>query len=273
MTYFGFLLQFIVVPIIILLVVHFVLNRLGRPVAPPALSGLPFVPVLLGHMLVALIYTTPWDNYLVASGVWTYDRDLVSGIVIGWVPIEEYTFFILQPIMVGLWLLLMARLLPIGLASTTFANPNIRIGSVAGLGIFWLFWVVMLVSGWAPATYMSLILSWALPPVLLQFAFGADILWRYRTLLFWALVPPVLYLSFADALAIGSGTWTIDPAQSFNVFIGGVLPVEEFVFFLMTSLLLVFGVTLVMAVESQRRLRDELLPWLNDRFKRGVADH
>jgi lycopene cyclase domain-containing protein len=131
----------------------------------------------------------------------------------------------------------------------------------------------LLVSGWAPATYMSLILAWALPPVLLQFAFGADILWRYRSLLFWALVPPVLYLTFADALAIGSGTWTIDPAQSFNIFFGGVLPVEEFVFFLMTSLLLVFGVTLVMAEESQRRLRIELLPWLNNRLKRGATEH
>ncbi len=53
-------------------------------------------------VLVAVAYTTPWDNYLVASGVWTYDAHLVQGLVLGWVPIEEYTFFVLQSIFTGL---------------------------------------------------------------------------------------------------------------------------------------------------------------------------
>jgi lycopene cyclase domain-containing protein len=56
------------------------------------------------HVVIALVYTTPWDNYLVATNVWWYDPELVTGIVIGWVPIEEYTFFILQPILGGLWI-------------------------------------------------------------------------------------------------------------------------------------------------------------------------
>ena len=42
------------------------------------------------HMILALLYTTPWDNYLVATGVWFYNPGLVSGIVLGYVPIEEY---------------------------------------------------------------------------------------------------------------------------------------------------------------------------------------
>ncbi len=53
-------------------------------------------------VLVAVAYTTPWDNFLVASGVWTYDPHLVQGIVLGWVPIEEYAFFVLQSIFTGL---------------------------------------------------------------------------------------------------------------------------------------------------------------------------
>ena len=117
------------------------------------------------------------------------------------------------------------------------------------VGAVWLS-VVVFFAGWAAATYLSIILAWALSPVLIQLAVGADILWRYRKLVFWSLVPMTLYLAFADSLAIGDGTWTIDPAQSFHILIGGVLPIEEFVFFFMTNVLLVFGMTLVMARES-----------------------
>jgi lycopene beta-cyclase len=51
--------------------------------------------------LIALVYTTPWDNYLVATGVWHYDPKLVLNITIGYVPIEEYSFFVLQTFLTG----------------------------------------------------------------------------------------------------------------------------------------------------------------------------
>jgi lycopene beta-cyclase len=52
--------------------------------------------------LVALVYSTPWDNWIVAQGVWTYDPARVIGVLIGWVPLEEYLFFMLQPVLSGL---------------------------------------------------------------------------------------------------------------------------------------------------------------------------
>lgn len=48
---------------------------------------------LLLHVVLAVVYTAPWDNYLVATGVWSYNPGLVTGVTLGWVPIEEYTFF------------------------------------------------------------------------------------------------------------------------------------------------------------------------------------
>ena len=47
------------------------------------------------HVLVALLYTTPWDNYLVYREVWGYPPGRVLA-TIGYVPVEEYLFFILQ---------------------------------------------------------------------------------------------------------------------------------------------------------------------------------
>jgi lycopene cyclase domain-containing protein len=125
---------------------------------------------------------------------------------------------------------------------------------VALLGIAWLVTVVILIVDWNPGTYLALELVWALPPIALQLGFGADILWRYRRLVFLSIVPLTLYLSFADALAINWGTWTIDPAQSLNIYLGGVLPIEEFIFFLLTNVLITFGITLVLAEASHRRL-------------------
>ncbi len=61
--------------------------------------------------LIALcvLYTTPWDNYLVASGVWYYDPKLVLGLTFGYVPAEEYTFFVVQTLMTGFFMLFLWR--------------------------------------------------------------------------------------------------------------------------------------------------------------------
>jgi lycopene cyclase domain-containing protein len=90
---------------------------------------------------------------------------------------------------------------------------------------------------------------------MLQLFFGADILWRYRRAVLVGMFGPTIYLAAADALAIGAGIWTINPAQSLHLLIGGVLPVEEFIFFLLTNTLIVFGVTLSIAPESRQRFQ------------------
>ena len=250
MTYFGFLLIFLVIPILILLSVALWDHQHGRE-APPALSSWPMWAAIGLHVLIAVIYTTPWDNYLVATRVWWYDPALVTGYIIGWVPIEEYTFFVLQPILAGLWLWFLLRRL--NLNDEEPLRPSLRIWSVIGLGIVWLGTAVILITGWQPGTYLALELVWALPPIMLQLGFGADILWRYRRLVILTIVPLTLYLASADALAINWGTWTIDPAQSLNIYLGGILPIEEFVFFLLTNTLVTFGVVLILAEVSHRR--------------------
>jgi lycopene cyclase domain-containing protein len=77
-------------------------------------------------------------------------------------------------------------------------------------------------------------------------------LWRYRRLVLLAWLPPTLYLCIADALAISSGTWTVNPARSLNIYLAGYLPVEEFTFFLLTNLLIVLGMILFLAYASRR---------------------
>jgi len=251
MTYFGYLAQFIVIPLVLIIGLTLYDVAYRKKPLPDRLRGLPARLVLAAHVLVALIYTTPWDNYLVATGVWWYNPKLVTGVTIGWVPIEEYTFFVLQTILTGLWLLWLARRLPPPIDAPL--RPRLRWISASVAGLIWLASVVGLLSGWKPGVYLTIQLAWALPPIIFQLAFGADILWRYRGIVLLTLVPATLYLSATDAVAIGAGTWVVDPAQSLEIYLGGVLPLEEFTFFLVTNTLIAFGMTLVLARESHER--------------------
>lgn len=253
MTYFGFLLRFLVIPILLLLAIAYYDQRRGRKPFTNLQSWSAWSAIGL-HVLIALIYTTPWDNYLVATRVWWYDPTLVTGITFGWVPIEEYTFFVLQPIMTGLWLVFLTRYLNFSHTDSKEMPLN-RAWVLSGVGLLWLASILILVIGWKPGTYLALELGWALPPIALQLAFGLDILWRYRRLVLLTIIPTTLYLSAADALAIDLGTWTIDPAQSLGILIGGVLPIEEFIFFAITNILVTFGVTLILAKEGHVRLQ------------------
>lgn len=259
MTYFGFLLRFLVIPILLLGVLAWWDGCRGRDLPLP-LRSQPFGLGLLLIPLVALIYTTPWDNYLVATRVWWYKPDLVTGFVIGWVPIEEYTFFVLQPIFTGLFLLALLRRMPHDPKPAYW--PGIRYGLTAAAGGLWLVAVLLLFFGDSAFTYFGLMLGWALPPIMLQLFFGGDILWRHRWAVLTAILLPTLYLGYADALAIDGGTWTINPEQSLNIFLGGVLPIEEAIFFLVTNVLVVLGMTLLSAQESRQRIPQFLMQWL-----------
>ncbi len=257
MSYFGVLATFIVPPLLILAWLVWRELRWHNPM-PYLVVG-----ALVG---VALLYTTPWDNYLVATGVWWYDPKLVTGITLGWVPIEEYTFFVLQTLLTGLWALWVRVRMP---RSETFSEQKeifTEVGQgLRPLSLKWRKWVLVIGGGlwvgalalwhapWQPGTYITLILSWAFPPMLVQRLFGADIRWINRRRLCAASAPPTLELWIVDFLAIHSGTWTLDPTQTLGVELGGVLAVEEMVFFFVTNVLIVFGVFLILAEVSHRR--------------------
>jgi lycopene cyclase domain-containing protein len=249
--YLTFLAYFLLVPIILLSMLALWDQMRGKSL-PSALQGYSPMAMLGILIVIALVYTTPWDNYLVATRVWWYDPRLVLGITLGWVPLEEYLFFALQPVMIGLWVFFLARRLPVPSESRA---PRLRLVATGLVSTIWFMAVAILIAGWQPGTYLALELAWALPPVIVQLFFGADILLRHRRLVLLTILPMTLYLSLADTVAISAGTWTIDPAQSLGILLGGVLPIEEFVFFLLTTVLVSFGLILGMATESRSRLR------------------
>jgi lycopene cyclase domain-containing protein len=261
MTYFEFLLRFLVIPIIFFLIITWWDNKNKRP-TPGFQNDRAVWTAILVHVLLAVTYTTPWDNYLVATGVWYYNPELVTGIVIGYVPIEEYTFFVLETILAGLWWWFLARRIPEPMESLK-ASKTARLIAFGILLVTWSVFTYLFFLGGVEWTYLSIILFWALPAIFPQILFGADILWHYRKLVFTAIFVPGLYLSLMDILALTDTTWSISKEQTLGILFVDILPLEEVLFFFITNVLIGFGMTLMLSTLGRKRFED----WKSNKFK------
>ncbi len=84
MTYLQFLGVFLLPPVAL------VALRLG----PRALTGQAGTVLKLAGL--ALVYTLPWDHWILEQGVWWYPSERVVGLRLGLVPLEEMLFMVLQ---------------------------------------------------------------------------------------------------------------------------------------------------------------------------------
>jgi lycopene cyclase domain-containing protein len=251
MTYFGFLLRFLVIPIIVFLIITYWDHKNNKSTAGFQNGRAVWIAILV-HILLAVVYTTPWDNYLVATGVWYYNPTLVTGIVFGYVPIEEYTFFVLETVLSGLfWWFLARRLSPP--AEKFQPSKPMRLIAAGILTVLWIIFTVLFFGNNQPITYLSITLFWALPAIFPQLLYGADILWHHRKLVLAAILIPGTYLSLMDIVALTETTWSIAENQTTGVLFFGILPVEEVVFFFITNALVVFGITLLLSNIGKQR--------------------
>lgn len=243
MTYLQFHLVFTLPPLVLLALLTLRAARRDRvPRAGFAALGV--------HVLLALVYTTPWDNYLVARGVWGYGEGRVL-FTLGWVPFEEYLFFALQTLITGMWVLLLRNARDAPPVTATNGYGVRLVGALLWLGLAA---AGVLASGTDRGVYFGLIAAWAAPVLALQWGFGGDLLLRRPRTLLLAFGVPTLYLWLADRLALGAGIWWISPELSSGLAPFG-LPVEEALFFLLTNLLVVFGVTLALEPAALARLQ------------------
>lgn len=195
-------------------------------------------------VVLALLYTTPWDNYLIAQGVWAYGEGRVAGRV--WLaPLGEYLFILVQPTVAALWLFhLRAPAVEVGM------DRRDRLVGLAAGGLVTAVGAGMLTTD--ATFYLGAILAWGGPVLALQWAVG----WRYlvavRRHVALAVGAPTLYLWVADWVALREGIWIISDRYTTGLGVAG-LPVEEMTFFLTTNLFVVQGLV--------------LLPWVVRRWR------
>lgn len=249
MTYLQFLLLFLGFPLMIVFLGY-------------KKSDLPYKKEFrLGIMLLiflAVTYTTPWDNYLVKTGVWIYGKDRILG-TIGYVPIEEYCFFVLQTILSGLFCFLLQKRYPL-IKEFQKINMN-KIVTIIYI-FFLLFGIICL--NFEKTRYLGLILAWAMPVILLQWSFGGNYLLSNSKIFLLSTFIPTFYLWIADGLAISWGIWSISETYTIGFHLGS-LPLEEAVFFFLTNLMVTQGVILFVVMEKEiikvTNLKRRVLKW------------
>lgn len=239
-TYAGFHAVFVVPALVALAVVAS--RRRGDP--RQVVRALPFFAIVL----LALVYTTPWDNYLIHRGVWWYGEGTVAGRL--WLaPIEEYLFILLLPIVATLWLAIVSTSFEWPDDAITMTVPDRSLGVLAGIAVG-MAGLVMLTRD--ATYYMGAILAWAGPVLALQWAVGwSYLLARWRLVAVGTLVP-AMYFAVADRIAIEEEIWTISERYTTGLAVGG-LPIEEGAFFVVTTLFVVQGLV--------------LYPWVIERWR------
>ncbi|MCD2198905.1 lycopene cyclase domain-containing protein [Halobacterium sp. KA-4] len=225
-TYLQFLAAFVAPPLLALAALRFRNHREDWW----SLAGVGVLVVL------ALAYTTPWDNYLIRRGVWTYGADTVLGTL--WLaPIEEYAFVAMQTVVAGLWVQFVAGPPDAGFGPS---KRDAAVGALAGLVVTAAGAAFL---GTASTFYLGAILAWAGPVLALQWAVGWQYLWERPRTVAVGVGVPTLYFATVDRIALADGIWTISAEYTTGVAVAG-LPVEEGAFFLVTNLFVVQGLLL-----------------------------
>lgn len=192
--------------------------------------------------LMALIYTTPWDNYIIYNKAWWYRKDAVVG-TIGYVPIEEYCFFVIQTILTTLWTTLCSRWTLHSLHLKNYNRHQFNVIRFGGIAVALLLIVTGLKHA-VPATktfYLGCMTSWAFAVViLLWYMSGSYIVNRFRVTVLSILVPSI-YLCYVDLVALRARVWHINEATSLEIFPVKDLPLEEVLFFFFSNSIVALG--------------------------------
>jgi len=270
LTYLQFHLLFLGLPLLALATATARGVALWTDVRPPTprvpVAGRPVDARVIGIVimgLLALVYTTPWDSYLIRRGAWSYGEGAVLVRYLQ-VPLGEYLFFVAQTVLTALWL----YLLPAGLvgggpsaradggATVGHARSRRRVTvgqralGAGGAGLVALagWWALDLDGG----LYLGTLLLWAAPVLAIQWAFDWPYLWARRRVVAAGVAVPTVYLWAADRVALALGVWELSPTLTtgFVVPLLG-LPVEEAAFFLLTNLFLVQGLVLWLRVADR----------------------
>ncbi|MFB6126821.1 MAG: lycopene cyclase domain-containing protein [Halolamina sp.] len=185
--------------------------------------------------VIALAYTIPWDNLLIATGVWTYG-DGATAFTLWHAPLGEYVFILVQPLVTALWLFhLPTEREPVG------TSLRQRVGGVAaGLAVSAVGLALLTTQS---TLYLGAILAWSGPVLAIQWGVGWPFLWRNRRLVAVAIGVPTLYFCAADRIALSLDIWILSSTYTTGLTVVG-LPVEEGAFFLLTNTFVVQGLTL-----------------------------
>ncbi|TKX23806.1 bifunctional lycopene cyclase/phytoene synthase [Elsinoe australis] len=194
---------------------------------------------------IAVVYTTPWDSYLIRNSIWSYPDDVIIGPKLFDIPLEEVFFFVIQTYNTSLLYLILSK----APFHPTYLRREekkdfLKVWKTAGQVVLALAMKrgIEMVKQNKEGTYMGLIMIWAIPVMFLLWVLAYQFILSLpltNTVLPIAL--PTLYLWVVDTLALRRGTWVIESGTKLGIHVWPHLEIEEAVFFLVTNMLVVWG--------------------------------
>lgn len=210
-----------------------------------------------------------WDQWMAASDIWHYDPSQILGVWVGYIPLEEVGFILMIPVVVGLW--------TAGLQNWMKSNGK---GTAAVAGLVGLITLAGIILGRhelapanaQPADYMIRLASWTLPVIVGQVILGRRVFLRQWQVWLVATLAPVIFFTFADAIALNGGVWVISPEKMLHVYLLGGVPLEEGLFFLTTTMMIIQGVLLFWDEAFRESVRD-LINTLTTKYTKNTKVH
>ncbi|GAA5889313.1 hypothetical protein JCM5296_005864 [Sporobolomyces johnsonii] len=191
---------------------------------------------------IAVLATIPWDSYLIRNRIWSYPQSSVVGPTLFAIPYEEVFFFFIQTYLTATVYALFTRPVvhAVLLPRTPEEGRATRWVGTAGFLAVTAAAVAKLKEG-GEGTYLALIVGWVAPFLaLLWFITSNHILAMPRYAVVLPILLPTLYLWECDARALQRGTWVIEQGTKLGLSFRG-LEIEEAIFFLLTNVMIVFG--------------------------------
>ena len=204
-------------------------------------------------LLLVMIFTTPWDNLAAKWGIWGFPREKYS-LRLGYLPVEEYAFFLLQSINVMLALRALFHFFPDWLIGQETDIGMATLICLAASIIPWTFIVVrlgLLRRTAGPRVNYTIHLVWFLPVIYTQWLLAPSLFLGHASLLVLVMGAFGVYYTLADLVAVRAGIWYFDEKQITGMKLGGILPWEEIAFFFLTSLLVAQSYLLLLPSDSR----------------------
>jgi lycopene cyclase domain-containing protein len=204
-------------------------------------------------LLAVMIFTAPWDNLAAKWGIWGFPREKYS-VRLGYLPVEEYAFFLLQSANVMLAIRALFYLFPFW---QNYRETRVDLSTLIFLGASIIPWLLVIAQlRWlrrkaGPRVNYALHLVWFLPVMYTQWIVAAPLFIAHAGLLAMVTTGFGCYYTLADLAAVRAGTWFFDEKQITGGKLAGVLPWEEIAFFFLTSLLVAQSYLLLLPSEQR----------------------
>ncbi|MEO0454908.1 MAG: lycopene cyclase domain-containing protein, partial [Verrucomicrobiota bacterium] len=165
--------------------------------AAPFLLASQVIIAILIVLAIVMVFTTPWDNYAAFKGIWGFSEGQYTK-KIGYLPIEEYLFFITQSLQAMMLTMIISSWLPeietIATSFTLFSPGSLAIG----LGISAIFILI----GWKVGLPLAPFSKWQYTWHLF-FWFG--LVWSLQLWVGWSILLPRWPILLGVTLLLESG--------------------------------------------------------------------